>query len=99
MKLTDLRLYAKFLTRNKIYTIVSIVGFSVSLMFVIILGIYVKHEFSVDSFHKNKDRIYLIGNEIYNNAPNPLAPYIQERFSREFYPCCIYVYYDFNSYR
>lgn len=81
MKLTDLRLYAKFLVRNKVYTIVSVVGFSVSLMFVIILGVYVRQEFSVDRFHEKKDRIYIIGDEEGNSSSNPLGPYIQERFA------------------
>lgn len=39
MILSNLKVYAKFLSRNKLYTFVSVLGFSISLMFVIILGI------------------------------------------------------------
>jgi putative ABC transport system permease protein len=51
-------LYIKHLTKNKIYTFVTIFGFAISLMFVFLLGIYIKQELSVDQFHANKDLIY-----------------------------------------
>jgi putative ABC transport system permease protein len=60
--MVNLKTYLKFLSRNKLYTFVSIVGFSISLMFVIILGLYVKQELSIDDFQENKDRIFLIAN-------------------------------------
>lgn len=47
-----------FVKRNKLYTIINIVGFAVSLMFVILLGIYIQKEFNIDTFHAEKDRIY-----------------------------------------
>lgn len=52
--------YWNFLKNNKLFTVVSVVGFAVSLMFVLLLGTYVKQELSVDRFHANKDRIYLM---------------------------------------
>jgi putative ABC transport system permease protein len=50
----------KFLSRNRLYSLVIVSGFAVSLMFVFLLSVYVRQELSVDSFHENKDRIYLI---------------------------------------
>ncbi|WP_298653820.1 FtsX-like permease family protein [uncultured Proteiniphilum sp.] len=74
----NLKTYLKFLSRNKLYTFVSIVGFSISLMFVIILGLYVKQELSTDDFQKNKDRIFLMTHD--NHAPfgNTVAQYVKD---------------------
>ena len=53
--------YLKFLSRNKVYTFINIAGLVVSLMFVILLGDYTWRQYSIDSWHKNADRIYLTG--------------------------------------
>ncbi|MDR2950146.1 MAG: ABC transporter permease [Prevotella sp.] len=63
MWLTNLKTYRKFLGNNKLYTLVTLLGFAISLMFVLLLSIYVKQELSVDKFHKNKDRIYLLAQD------------------------------------
>ncbi|MCR4920338.1 MAG: ABC transporter permease [Bacteroidaceae bacterium] len=54
--------YLKFLSRNRVYTFISIVGLALSLMFVILLGDYVWRQFSIDSQHPDADRIYMVGN-------------------------------------
>lgn len=54
--------YLRFLRRNPYYTIINVLGLSVALMFVIMIGDYTWRQFSTDSWHKNKDRIVLIGN-------------------------------------
>lgn len=72
-----MRTYFKFLSRNKLYTFVTVFGFSVSLMFVIILGIYVRNEMSVDRFHSKADRIYMLCSEQGANWSNLAPPYIQ----------------------
>jgi len=79
MRITDFRVYRKFLSRNAVYTIVTIVGFAVSLMFIFLLGVYVKKELSVDKFHKNKDRIYLLASSLdAANFGNPAADLIKD---------------------
>lgn len=79
MRIADIRTYAKFLSKNKLYTLVTILGFSVSLMFVLLLSIYVKSELSVDKFHKNKDRIYLMASSPENAAfANPVADLVKD---------------------
>ena len=55
--------YLKFLSRNKAYTFINIAGLVVSLMFIILMGDYTWRQYSIDSWHKNADRIYLMGNE------------------------------------
>ena len=55
--------YFKFLSRNKLYTFINIAGLIVSLMFIILMGDYTWRQYSIDSWHKNADRIYLMGNQ------------------------------------
>ena len=55
--------YFRFLSRNKLYTFINIAGLVVSLMFIILMGDYTWRQYSIDSWHKNADRIYLTGSE------------------------------------
>ena len=80
MRLSDLRVYGKFLSRNKLYTFVSVFGFSISLMFVITLGLYVKDQLSFDSFHEKKDRIFLMTHDRIPTFGNTVASYVMENF-------------------
>lgn len=59
----DFRAFLNFLGRNKLYTAINIFGFSVSLMFVILLVTYTRQEYAVDQFHSNKERIFRLCNE------------------------------------
>jgi len=55
--------YFKFLSRNKAYTFINIAGLVVSLMFIILLGDYAWRQYSIDTWHKNADRICLVGSQ------------------------------------
>ena len=55
--------YFRFLSRNKLYTLINIAGLVVSLMFIILMGDYTWRQYSIDSWHKNADRIYLTGSK------------------------------------
>ncbi len=55
--------YLKFLSRNKLYTLINIAGLVVSLMFIILMGDYTWRQYSIDSWHKNAGRIYLMGSD------------------------------------
>ena len=57
----NLKSFLKFLSRNKLYTVINVVGLSVSLMFVILIGIYVVQELSVDQFQQDGNHIYILG--------------------------------------
>lgn len=76
--MVNIKTYLKFLSRNKLYTFVSILGFSISLMFVIVLGLYVKQQLSVDDFQKNKDRIYLIANGTRSMLGNTVPQFVKD---------------------
>ena len=69
--------FLRFLGRNRLYTTINVFGFSVSLMFVILIGAYTARELSVDRFHAKKDRMfciqgtvaYPIGSDLKNRYP------------------------------
>ena len=55
--------YFRFLSRNKLYTFINVAGLVVSLMLIILMGDYTWRQYSIDAWHKNADRICLIGGE------------------------------------
>ncbi|MBE6271918.1 MAG: FtsX-like permease family protein [Prevotella ruminicola] len=55
--------YFRFLSRNKLYTLINVVGLVVSLMFIILLGDYTWRQYTIDSWHQHADRIYLMGDQ------------------------------------
>lgn len=54
----DFKSFFNFLRRNRLFTAVNIVGFAVSIMFILLLGVYTQQEFAVDAFHPARDRIF-----------------------------------------
>ena len=74
------RIFIKYLTQNKVYTLITIFGFSVSLMFVILLSFYTKQEYSNDAFHVNKDRIYRLAHDSYSGFAPPTGQLLMDKF-------------------
>ena len=89
--------FLKFLNRNKVYTAINIFGLAVSLMFVVLIFLYAWQEFSTDSFHKDKDRIYVSFSEIDGiAAPNealPVSYWLKDAYAdiEEVSPVCPYL--------
>ena len=54
--------YLRFLSRNKFYTFINVLGLAVSLMFVILIGDYAWRQYSIDSQHPEANRICVMGN-------------------------------------
>ena len=80
MWIKNIKSFANHLLKNKLYTIVALLGFTISLAFVILLSVYIKHELSVNQSHKNKDRIYRLTNaEDITFAP-PVGQWLQDEF-------------------
>ncbi len=48
------------LLRNKVYSVITIVGLSIGLAACILIMLYTEHEYSFDSFHLKKDRIFTL---------------------------------------
>ncbi len=84
-----LKIALRNLYKHKLYSIINIFGLGVA-MALCVVG-YVNYQFSqsFDSFHENKDNIYLVNTfSIQNNnrqkwtfSPTPLAPSIKENYS------------------
>ncbi len=54
--------YLRFLSRNKLYTAIEVVGLSLALAFVIVLGSYVLEDLNCDRSIENADDIYVLRN-------------------------------------
>lgn len=63
MNFSDLKVFFRTLLRNRLYTVVTVAGFSVSLAFMLLLGMYIRQELSVDGFQEKKDRIFRMTSE------------------------------------
>ncbi|MCB0371716.1 MAG: ABC transporter permease [Muricauda sp.] len=75
-----LKAYLRHLSRNKMYTSVTILGFALSLTFVLLLGVYIQNELSVDDFHTNKSRIYRLENETVDFSA-PIATDLKQEYA------------------
>ena len=53
--------YLRFLSRNKLYTAIEVVGLSLALAFVLIIGSYVWQQYSVPRKVRDYDRIWSVG--------------------------------------
>ena len=82
----NLKSYFTFLSRNKAYTAVNVFGLAVSLMFVIIIGLYTWQEYSIDRQHGKADRIYNIGLEAGDGNKTANCHHIALRYLRDRFP-------------
>lgn len=73
--------YFRHLLKNKLYTAVTIFGFTISLTFILLLGAYIKNELSIDNFQINKDRIYRIESENGPDFSGPIAVDLKNTYS------------------
>lgn len=88
-----MKTYFKFLSRNRMYTAINVFGLSISLTFVIIIGLYTLHERSMDDIHTKADRIYALCYTNGGNASDGSHWRIQEKLKSR-YPeiestCCL----------
>lgn len=90
--LFNLKSFGKFLSNNKAYTAIDVFGLSVSLMFVILIGVYTVQELSTDKFREKGDRIYVLGDGEHPGTAYPLAYRIQERYPEVEQVCPIISY-------
>ncbi len=49
------------LLRNKVFTVINILGFAIGISCALLLGMYSWHELNYDNFHEKKESIYLVG--------------------------------------
>ncbi len=56
------------LLKNKVFSIINILGLAIGMAAFLLISVYVRHEFSYDQFHVNKDNIYRLKQNRYNNG-------------------------------
>jgi putative ABC transport system permease protein len=65
------------LLRNKIYSLVNVLGLSLGICACLVIYLITRYEFSFDDFHPDRDRIYCVDVGIHgghlNGVPGPLA--------------------------
>ncbi len=55
-----LLLFVRNLKRQRLFSIINLLGLTVSIVSTLLIYLHVRHEFSYDRFHKNADRIYRV---------------------------------------
>ena len=81
-----MRSYFRFLSRNKLYIFINIAGLSISLAFVIIIGLYSQMEFGRDKWHSKADRIFVATTEMANEAAFEGSHYYMQELLRSQFP-------------
>lgn len=52
--------------RNKMFSAINIIGLSIGIAAVLLIGIFIQNELSYDNFQKSKDSLYRVGFEFFN---------------------------------
>src|SRR5262245_52880012 len=58
----------RYISRNKAFTTINILGLAIGMMACMLITQYVLHEFSYDNFHKKKDRIFRVQLDRYDKG-------------------------------
>ena len=54
--------------KNKVYSIINILGLAVGMAAFLLIALYARHEINYDGFHENKDNIYRVQQNRYNKG-------------------------------
>lgn len=81
--------FLRFLGRNPYYTIINILGLSISLMFVILIGDYTWRQVTVDFSQPNKDRIVVLGDDSSLYSWPDISRQIGDSYPEIDKTCCI----------
>lgn len=84
-----MKTYFKFLSRNKLYTFINLLGLSVSLMFVILIANYVTAKLTLDTSVEYADRIYTLANEDSIMSGYWNAQHVRDRYPEVEEACAI----------
>ena len=77
MFLLNLKTFFKHLAKSKLYLVITVLGFTISLTFVILLSVYINNELSVNRSQTNRNRIYRLRNEKFSNVSPPIGRMLQ----------------------
>jgi putative ABC transport system permease protein len=74
--------------RHKGYSLINIAGFAVGMAVCLLILIYVRHELSYDTYHKDGDRVYRIAQDIRSPSSNrvfaPISPMVAPTLMSDF---------------
>ena len=89
-----MKYFFRFLKNNPLYAVINVVGLALSLMFVILIGDYTYRQFSIDKWHKNHERIYVLGTENGNSLMSwpDCAHSLKDRYPEVEDVCCVYMH-------
>ena len=88
-----MKYFLRFLKNNPLYAVINMVGLALSLMFVILIGDYTYRQFSIDKWHRNHERIYVLGTENRNTLMSWPDCYrsLKGRYPEVEDVCCVYM--------
>ncbi|HEX6226995.1 MAG TPA: ABC transporter permease [Chryseolinea sp.] len=58
----------RYVSRNKVFTFINVLGLAIGMMACMLITQYVMHEFSYDDFHEKKARIFRLQQDRYENG-------------------------------
>lgn len=89
-----MKYFFRFLKNNPLYAVINVVGLALSLMFVILIGDYTYRQFSIDKWHRNYERIYVLGTENGNSLMSwpDCAHSLKDRYPEVEDVCCVYMH-------
>lgn len=89
-----MKYFFRFLKNNPLYAVINVVGLALSLMFVILIGDYSYRQFSIDKWHRNHERIYVLGTENGNSLMSwpDCAHSLKDRYPEVEDVCCVYMH-------
>lgn len=89
-----MKYFFRFLKNNPLYAVINVVGLALSLMFVILIGDYTYRQFSIDKWHRNHERIYVLGTENRNSLLSwpDCAHSLKDRYPEVEDVCCVYMH-------
>ena len=89
-----MKYFFRFLKNNPLYAVINVVGLALSLMFVILIGDYTYRQFSIDKWHRNHERIYVLGTENRNTLMSwpDCSRSLKGRYPEVEDVCCVYMH-------
>ena len=88
MLVNYIKIAFRSLLKNRVYSFINIFGLTIGIVSVVLIMMFVNHEYSYDKFHKNSDNIYKVTlermyptyNTFYAIIPHSYAEVIQKDF-------------------
>jgi putative ABC transport system permease protein len=74
--MNNIKVAWRHLARNKLFSIVNILGMAIGLACCMLIMLYVGHEKNFDSFHKNGDRIVFVQAKLMTGNDSTVLPYL-----------------------